>query len=657
MPVSPRVKLPLLFSALMGLCVLGSEGYVLSGLIRQHAETSQILFASVFALIVFAVWLWGFFRSVRFLSMYAREEAALPQAKTALVSLAQQVEAGKWDRQSMAAGTPLLDRRLTHVWRALQRGAPLLSADMGESEDRHFPGPEREIRTYMDIALNVGIAGTFVSILITLGQPQGLTADTLLAHVGPGMTSGLAAVIANIGLRLCHRAVQDEQDLLAGEVDEAVSESFVASLPKAVTSPEDRVAAATRDLALHATATLEKQSAATQETLVKQAEQFDTLLKAYTLQIATILVQQVQQPIQQVADQTKALSDQTRALTQHSATWAAGVSDLKTAHAAFLKAQTDGQALHEQRLTTTFAQYHRALDLSLQAVAKANADALAQTQELTKRLAALQMEEMKTLTAEMQGRYAALQAEQEAVHQRLTEAAIKAMGSAVDARVATLDERVAATLTAVESRLPNTLRAGVQEGLAETIRMIDSVREQTAEMAHTLSQISGNADRQLQAYERWNDRALSVQGRLEQVVTDGQAAQAAQLAQWQTGAAQALEGVRAAFDGTIHTAQSGFSGLVAALDPLTAELQHLQSTAQELNSALAALPPHTVTLPVPTPSEAAIAPTRAQYDIPPPAPDAPTAATPPAADTSNAAPSALPEWARSTAAASHKPGT
>ena len=40
MPVSPRVKLPLLFSALMGLCVLGSEGYVLSGLIRQHAETA-----------------------------------------------------------------------------------------------------------------------------------------------------------------------------------------------------------------------------------------------------------------------------------------------------------------------------------------------------------------------------------------------------------------------------------------------------------------------------------------------------------------------------------------------------------------------------------------------------------------------------------------
>lgn len=652
MPVlSRRAKLPLLFSALMGLCVLGAEGYVLNGLVHRHAEGSQILIASVFALLVFAVWLWGFLRSVRVLSQYAREETALPKAKTALEALAHEAEAGNWNRQSLAADTPLLDRRLTHVWRALQQGAPLLSGD--RSENRPFPGPAREIRTYRDIALNAGIAGTLVSLLTTLGQPQRLTADALLAHVGPGMAGGLAGVIAGIGLQLCQRAVEDGQHLLAGEVEETISEGFVASLPKSLTSPEERVAAATRDLALHATATLEKQSAAVQETLVKQAEQYDVLLKSYSRQIGTILLQQVQQPIQQIADQTKALSEQTRALTQHSATWAGSIADLKAAHAAFLKAQTDGQAQHEQRLTTTFAQYHRALDLSLQAVAKANADALAQTQELSKRLAALQMEEMKTLTEDVQGRYAALQAEQEAVHQRLTEAAIKAMSSAVDARVATLDERVAATLATVESRLPNTLREGVQEGLAETIRMIDSVREQTAEMAHTLGQISGNADRQLQAYERWNERALSVQGRLEQVVTDGQAAQAAQLAHWQTEATQTLEGVRAAFDGTIHTAQSGFTGLVAALDPLTAELQHLRSTAQELHTALAALPPHVAPLETTHP-ESASASAPSQDAIPSAVPDVPTTATPPAVDTANAVPSSLPEWARPDAVQSRK---
>jgi len=637
MAVPNRAKLPLLFSALMGLCVLGAEGYVLNGLLSRHAEGAQILSTSLFALLVFAVWLRGFLRSVRFLSQYAKEEAALPQAKTALEALAKAAGTGDWKRGSFTEDTPLLNRRLIHLFRAFQGGTPLLSTNMGESKDREFLGPAREIRTYMDIALYVGVAGMFVSILLTLGQPQGKTADILLAHIGPAVSSGLAAVIATIGLRLCHRAMQDQQDILAAEVDKAVFENYVAFLPDSVNLPEERVIAATRDLALHATATLEKQAAATQEALTKQAEQYDIYQKAYARQISSILLQQIQQPIQQLADQTKAL-------TQNSATWAASVTDLKMAHAAFLKAQTDGQTQHEQRLTATSAQYHRALDLSLQAVAKANADALQQTQELTKRLAALQMEEMKALTEQMQGRYAALLGEQEAVHQRLTEAAIAAMGGAIEARVATLDDRVAATLAAVESRLPTTLRDGVHEGLVETIQMIEAVREQTAEMAHTLAQISGNADRQLQAYERWNARAESVQGRLEQVVTDGQAAQAAQLSRWQTDASQALEGVRAAFDGTIYTAQSGFTNLVAALDPLTAELQRLQSTTQELHTALSALPPQVHISEAPPALRETTAPAVSNV--------APTAE-----DTSGAAPSALPDWARSAAAVNRKGDT
>ena len=637
MVVPNRAKLPLLFAVLMGLCVLGAEGYVLSGLISRHTEGSQTLFTSLFALIVFAIWLWGFFRSVQFLSQYAREEAALPQAKTALEALAKAAGTDDWKKGSLTADTPLLNQRMIHLFRAYQGGTPLLSTNMGVGKDRHFLGPEREIRTYRDIALHVGIAGMFVSILLILGQPHGVTADILLAHIGPTMSSGLAAVIATIGLRICHRAVQDQQDILAAEVDKAVFDNYVAFLPVSVTSPEERVIAATRDLALHATATLEKQATATQEALIKQAAEYDTYQKAYTRQLSTILLQQIQQPIQQLADQTKAL-------TQHSATWVASVTDLKTAHAAFLKAQTDGQTQHEQRLTATSAQYHRALDLSLQAVAKANADALQQTQELTKRLAALQMEEMKKLTDQMQGRYAALQGEQEAVHQRLTEAAIATMGGAIEARVATLDDRVAATLTAVENRLPTTLRDGVHEGLAETIQMIEAVREQTAEMAHTLGQISGNADRQLQAYERWNARAESVQGRLEQVVTDGQAAQAAQLSLWQTDAAQTLEGVRAAFDGTIYTAQSGFTNLVSALDPLTVELQRLQTTTQELHAALSALPPQVHIIETPPAPREATAPTVSNV-------------SPTVEDTSGAAPSALPEWARSAAAVNRKGDT
>ncbi len=637
MAIPTRAKLLLLCSALTGLCMLGADGYILPGQVSRLAEISQILFTILFSLLVFAVWLWGFCRSVRFLNLYAQEEAALPKAKTALEAMAQEVEAGNWNRQSLAADTPLLDRRFTPVWRALHRGTPLLSGATVENEDRPLPGPEREIQTYRILALQGGIAGMFVPLLITLGQPHGLTADSLLAHIGPSLTSGFAAVLANIGLELCCRAVQEEQILLFSEADEAVFESFVSLLPKYILSPEERVVAATHDLALHATATLEKQAAATQVALAQQAEQYDTLLKGYARQIATILLQQVQQPIQQMADHSGALAKQ-------SATWATSVSDLKTAHAAILKAHTDGEAQHEQRLATTFAQYHKALDLSLQVVKQANDGALQQTQEFTKRLAALQMQELKDMTAQWQSQFAAVQGEQEAVHQRLTEAAITAMGSAMETRIATLDTHFAATLTAVEKRLPTTLRDGMQEGLAETILLINSVREQTASMAHTLAQISGNADRQLQAYERWNDRAMSVQGRLEQVVTDGQAAQAAQLAQWQTDASQTIESVRAAFDGTISTAHSGFTNLVAALDPLTAELQRLQTTTRELSKTLSsALPPHI------------LEPASTANDIPASDPDIAAVMSPQAVDTTNVSTSALPEWARATAEVTRKP--
>ena len=630
MPVlSNRAKLPLLCSALLGLCMLGAEGYVLTGLIRRHAEGSQILFASV-SLVVFAVWLRGYVRSVSFLSRYAREEAALPKAKTALEAFAREVEAGNWNRQSLAADTPLLERRLIQAERALHRGAPLLSGGRSRSETQDFPGPEREIQTWKNIALSIGIAGTFVSLLITLGQPQGLGADTALAYIGSGTIGGLASVIAALSLQLCYRALQDEQDFLADEAEQALDEGFVATLPTAVTSPEERVVTATRELAMHATSTLEKQTAATQVTLAQQAEQYDTLLKAFARQITTMLLQQVQQPMQQIADHTQALA-------QHSGTWAASVSDLKAAHLSILNAHKEGQAQHEQRLATTFAQYHKALDLSLQVVKQANDGALQQTQEFTKRLAALQMQELKDMTAQWQRQFAAVQTEQEAVHQRLTEAAITAMGGAVETRIATLDGRVAATLATLESRLPNTLRDGVQAGLSETILLIEAVREQTAGMAHTLGQISGNADRQLQAYERWNERAMNVQGRLEQVVTDGQAAQAAQLAQWQHEAAQTLEGVRTAFDSTIYTAQSGFTRLVGALDPLTTELQRLQATAQDLQRALSALPSHTPETPPTLDGISAADP-----DVP----AVPELSIPPA--------SALPEWARPAAVQSQR---
>ena len=565
MVVSRRAFLPLFFSAIMGVCVLGAGGYVLNGLLRQHAAGSQIAFASVFALFVFALWLRGYWRSWYFLSQYAREERALPETKSKLEEMAGNAAQGSWQPSSFQSIAPLLDRRFTQTWRALQRGAPLLSGDMAESEDRYFPGPEREIRTYMDIALNVGIAGTFVSILVTLGQPQGLTADTLLAHVGPGMTSGLAAVVANIGLRICHRALQDEQDLLAGQVDEAVSTSFVDRLPRAITSPEERLVTATR------------------KTLDEQSVLFNAQLKQYMGQLGNLLAQQIQQPVQKVADTIGVLAAHTGALARHSGSWAETAADLKTAHTGFLQAQSDAQAEHEKRLTALFGEFAVTLASLATAAKKANSDAVQETQAFTRQLLEGHTVALTAMTEHLQTQFIALQTEQEATHQRLTARSLAALTGAVDGRLAAMDSNIGGVLASLESRLPETLRVGVQDALSETVALINSVREQTAELAHLIGQISGNADRQLLAYERWNERAMSVQGRLEQVVMDGQAAQSSLLARWQTDAGQTLDGVRSAFDGAAHAARSGFLGL-------SESFQSLQGAVGDLQGALATLP-------------------------------------------------------------------
>ena len=484
---------------------------------------------------------------------------------------------------STFSDTPLLQRRVVETLRAVRRGAAPLTGDMLDSEERKLSVGERELRTYMDIALNLGIAGTFVSIIVTLGQQQGLDANTLLAHIGPGMTSGLAAVVANVGLRLCHRALQDEQDSLVQHVDDTLAEVLLANIDRQVTSPEDR-------LAQSATKALQDQNASTHKALLDQSTQFDRLLKDYARQIGSILTTQIQQPIQQIADHAGRLVGHAGALAQHSGTWAETASDLKIAHINFLNTQNEAQEQHEKRLDELFVQYRTGLEEFLQTANQSNSKHIQETHDFTISLLATHTQSLTGMTEHLREQFIALQGEQEISHRRMTEAALASLGNAVEDRLTAIEERIAAVLVALENRLPSTLRDGVRDGLSETVALIDDVREQAAGLTHTITQISGNTDRQLQAYERWAERATDIQGRLEQVVNDGQAAQATLLARWQVEATQTLEGVRAAFNVTAQEAKVSFDEISAAFAPVAATMQRLQSTTQELHNVLAALP-------------------------------------------------------------------
>ena len=525
MALPQKAKLPMALSVGMGICMLAADGYVINDLLRQRADRVQVTLASLFAVLVFAIWLRGYYCAWGYLAGYLREEEALEGVGENLQALAEDVKnhvkEGKWAAPVFSfPNAPLLNRRVKHIWAALQRGAPLLGSDMTESEDRHFPGSERELRTYMDIALNVGIAGTFVSILITLGQPEGLTAEKLLAHIGPGMVSGLAAIIANIGLRFCHRALQDEQDALAEQVDKTVLERFVFELPKVITSPEERLAVAATNLADRAIEKLEAQNAATQKALSDQAGRFDALLKEYARQIGAVLTQQVQHPVQQIAEHAQTLATHTGALAQHSGTSAATAANLKTAHVAFLDTQKQAQEQHEKRVAELYAQFCAGLDAFLQAAGQAHNARIQETQEFTRSLLTMHGQSLIGMAEHLRNQFVNLQVEQEAAHRRVTESALAALGDAVTTRLTAIEERASALLIALESRLPSAVREGVHDALSETTALLDTLREQTAGLAHAISQISQSADRHLQAYEQWHGRAMEVQGQIERVRSD-----------------------------------------------------------------------------------------------------------------------------------------
>lgn len=526
MALPGSARLPMAFSAILGLCVLGADVAVLSHVLQSHAGGLQVAFTSVFALSVAGLWAWGYRRSWQSLSLSAREEAALPETASKLAELAKDVERRLTEGANVAPKplsdrTPILDRRVQETWLALRRGAPPQSVDPGLRGRQRASDPERELRTVMDIALAVGITGSVVAILAALGSPDGSTLAKLLANAGPGLAIGLASVIANTGLQLCHRALQEERERLGALVEDTVSESFIANLPKSIASPEDRLANAGEQLAQDTREILEysfeKHNAGTQKMLTAQAEHSDSLLKEHALLIGQALTKQVQQPIQQLANQTDAL-------VRQSAAWTAAAVELNGAHTEFLKLQREAHESHEAALSALFVQHRSSLNDFLEMARQANHVVLVEMQEATGR----QIQDHAKAAADhlvaFREQFAVLITEQEAAHRRVTDAALVSIGAAVEARLVTVDEHIGATLTRAGDRLPDLLRSGVKEGLDETIALLSALREQAAALAHTIAQVSGNADRQLLAYERWQERANAIQAGLETTIMALQAA-------------------------------------------------------------------------------------------------------------------------------------
>ena len=261
-------------------------------------------------------------------------------------------------------------------------------------------------------------------------------------------------------------------------------------------------------------------------------------------------------------------------------------ADLKSAFTDFVGLHREAHEKHQAAMTALFTQYRASLNSFLEVARQANHAGMVEMQEATNRQFQEHAAAAERHLVTFKEQFAELTAQQEAAHKRLTEAALVSLNAAAEVRLAAIEDRISGTLSMVEDRLPDKMREGVKQGLDETVALIEALREHAAELTQSIGQVSGNADRQLLAYERWQERANAVQTRLEQMVTDAQSAQSALHASWQTDTAATLESIRAAFTTAARDAQTGYTTLAASMEPLTLTLQQLQATTQEIKTAL-----------------------------------------------------------------------
>ncbi len=250
-----RVKL-LLTSIFLIASVILSCIVVKSGNVNILSAIGIPVWAAGFALLLY---FWGLIIALKAINSYANEEKyinknecfeillelaeneiSIAKNETSAKSVSKTVnEAFGENKQDMM----LLAGRIEGVIQTFRRGAPMLLMDFAEVEDRHFPRSERKLRALMDIVLNIGIAGTFLSLIFTFtGKATSFESSViLLSHIGPGLISGLAGIFANVALRICHTILLNAQDRLAEQVDNVIDECFLSNIPRKYISPVDRL--------------------------------------------------------------------------------------------------------------------------------------------------------------------------------------------------------------------------------------------------------------------------------------------------------------------------------------------------------------------------------------------------------------------------------
>jgi len=536
------------FMVVIFIAILLYAAYPKGSYYLTFGTTTPILFS----FIILGIYAWQFWKINRIRNGYDREIEELKSCVDSLGSLvrsekeiasnsildknsdtisapAQVVKSALSDKP-----VPLLASRLVETIRMVRRGSPLESADMSIGDELILAPPERSLRAAMDTVLNLGIAGTFLSIILTMfsRSASAITSETLLDHIGPGLISGLVGVWTNVCLRMLHGELLSAQEWLTEEVDTCISDYFILKLGKKITCPEERMV-----------------------TIIwsRLQKQTQSILGEVT---------------KDLIDPVKSISISAGDIARYSGTWAEVASDLKNAYLGFIKNEEIVNQKHEKQLDELF----RSQEVSLSDfLSKLESEQKQLRTETEKYLNASIQNFTLALNAahnQMQGKLNDLIQQQANITSQLLSKNMDLLGNEVTKRVGGIEEQVAQTLQIFSRELPlkmqNGIEAGLQAALKEIVQITRELQDETGKLGLRIDQL--------------NQSQLQITGNLAKI-SDQQTkifdSQDGALEEWRKIASESLDSISESFE---KAAQS--------LSELHNLLQGMKTPIQEANDII-----------------------------------------------------------------------
>jgi hypothetical protein len=429
---------------------------------------------------------------------------------------------------------PLLKSRLVETIRMVRRGSPLESADMSIGDELILAPPERSLRAAMDTVLNLGIAGTFLSIILTMfpRSASAITSETLLDHIGPGLISGLVGVWTNVCLRMLHGDLLSAQEWLTEEVDTCISDYFILKLGKKITCPEERMV---------------------------------TIIWSRLQKQTQSIIGEVTKDL---IDPVKSISKSAGDIALYSGTWAEVASDLKNALLGFINKEEIVNQKHEKQMDELF----RSQEISLSDfLSKLETEQKQLHTETEKYLNASIQNFTLALNAalnQMQGKLNDLIQQQANITSQLLSKNMDLLGNEVTKRVGGIEQHVGETLQLFSRELPlkmqNGIETGLQKALEEIVHITRELQEESGRLGIRIDQL--------------NQSQLQITGNLDKI-SDQQAkifdSQDEALEEWRKIASESLDSISKSFE---KAAQS-----LSELDDL---LQRIKTPIQEANDTI-----------------------------------------------------------------------